>query len=163
MAEEENNSDWKPRFLSEYSMGELDFLRFNDHLKYIERISGEINSTDIPTLQQCQYYFAGLNVLYKLWRPIIASEMKLETLDNKIKEAKIIKRNWERADKIGLPFNDFIKIKMVDLLDEFHTILMDMKQIIGLGIKVQRNLTTRQKIRLGIKGNSKNIDLLPEP
>jgi hypothetical protein len=160
---EESNTEWKPRFLSEYSMGELDFLRFNDHLKFIERISGEINSTDIPSLNQCQSYFSGLNVLYKLWKPIIASETKLENLDKAIKEAKIIKRMWERAEKVGMPFNDFTKLKMVDLLDDFHTDLMEMKQIIGLGIKVQRNLSTRQKIRLGIKGNTKEVDLLPEP
>jgi hypothetical protein len=161
--ENKETSDWKPRFLSEYSMGELDFLRFNDHCKFIEKISGEINSTDVPTLNQCQNYFAGLNVLYKLWRPIIASDYKLEKLDKQIKEAKHIKRVWEMAEKVNNPLGDIIKLKMVDLLDDFHTTLMDMKQIIGLGIKVQRNLTTRERIKLGISGEKKKMDYMPEP
>jgi len=159
---EEKESPWKPRFLSEYSMGELDFLRFNDHLKFVEMLSGEINSTDIPSLDMCQNYFAGLNVLFKLWKPIIASEGKITLLENSLKEAKNIKRNWEVARKNGMPFNDITKLKMVDILDAFHTELMNMKQIIGLGIKVQRNLTTKQRIKMGIEG-VKGSQIMPEP
>ena len=159
---EEKEVGWKPRFLSEYSMGELDFLRYNEHLKMIETMSGIINSTDIPTLEQCQNYFAELNVLYKLWKPIISSAEKIKKLDDNLIKAKKIKRMWENSNRVGIPLGNNIKLSMVDILDEFHTDLMEMKQIIGLGIKVQKNMTTKEKIKAGMRPGKIRY-ALPEP
>lgn len=154
---------WKPKFLSEYSMGELDFNRFNDHLKFVEQFCGEINSTDIPTLSQCQNYFSGLNTLYKLWRPLVAIPSVTKAMDDSLIEAKKIKRMWESSTRNGMPFNDSTKLKLVDILDKFHTKLMDFKQIIGLGIVVKRNFSTKEKIKQGMNRTKTNNSYLPEP
>jgi hypothetical protein len=163
MSDDLNKATWKPKFLSEYSMGELDFNRFNDHLKFVEQYCGEINSTDIPTLQQCQNYFSGLNTLYKLWRPLVAIPSVTEAMDNTLVETRRIKRMWENAERCGMSFNQVTKIKLADTLDGFHTKLMNFKQIIGLGIVVKRNFSTKEKIRQGMGRNKTNSNYLPEP
>jgi len=162
MVGEEANSNWKPKFLSEYSMGELDFLRYNEHLKKIEEYSGMINSTDVPTLELCQIFFAELNVLYKSWKPIISSADKIKKLNDNLKEAKRIKRMWENSNNVGMPLGTPIKLRMADILDDFYTDLMEIKQIIGLGIKVNKSMTTKEKIKAGMRPG-KTTYFLPEP
>jgi len=157
-----NKPNWKPKFQSEYSMGDLDFHRYDEHLKFIERFCGIINSKAIPDLEDIQNYFAGLNTLYKLWRPIIAVPTKVNELDNAIKTIRKEKRVWERSNASGSPFSTVLKLKISDELDSFHTRLMEMKQLIGLGIVVKRNLSMREKIRDGIKGYSGKLRDLPE-
>jgi len=162
MVGEEANANWKPKFLSEYSMGELDFLRYNEHLKNIEEYSGMINSTDVPTLELCQIFFAELNVLYKCWKPIISSADKISKLNVNLKEAKRIKRMWENSNRVGMPLGTPIKLKMADILDDFYTDLMEIKQIIGLGIKVNKSMTTKEKIKAGMRPGKSHY-FLPEP
>ena len=156
-----NKANWKPKFQSEFSMGQYDFQRYNDHLKEVEHWCGEVNACAIPDLIMCQQYFAGLNKLYKLWRPIIAVATVKEKLDNKFDEARQEKRKWERAKKSGFPFSDISILKFVDILDAIHTKLMEIKQVIGLGIVVKKNMSVQERIKRGIRGN-KNIGSLPE-
>lgn len=158
-----NDPKYAPKFLSEYTMGQLDFLRYNDHLKFVERICGEINSTDVPTLEQSQEYFSGLNTLYKLWRPLLSIPQVVNEMDGWLTEAKSIKRRWEKTQRYGGDMNDVLKLKMVDLLDQFHTRLMYLKQMIGLGIAVKKNFTTKQKIRMGMGVSKIDKLVLPEP
>jgi hypothetical protein len=158
----DTKAGFRPKFQSEFSMGQLDFERFNQHLKFIEYYCGVINSTDIPTLEMIQNYFAGLVTLYKLWRPIIAVPKKVEDFDNIILLAKDWKRRWEKSTSSGIPFSDVFKIKLADILDIFHTKLMDIKQVIGLGISVKKNLSTSQKIKAGVKGHMGMFENLPE-
>lgn len=156
-----NKPEFKPRFLSEYSMGELDFRRFDDWLKWIEKYSGEINSSHIPDLLPCQHYFAGLNVLYKQWRPIMAIPAVQKELDQAIETAKGLKRTWERNKKNNVPFSEVKILEFVDVLDKIHTKLMEIKQVIGLGIVVKRNLSTKEKIKRGVRGD-RDFSNLPE-
>ena len=156
-----NKAGWKPRFQSEFSMGGHDFERYNNHLKEIEFWCGEVNACAIPSLEMCQKYFAGLARLYKLWRPIISVKTVKEQIDDKIEEARNQKRVWERSVKSGFPFSDVLVLKLVDLLDAIHTKLMEIKQVIGLGIVVKKNMSVSERINKGIRGN-KNIGNLPE-
>jgi len=156
-----NKATWRPKFQSEFSMGGHDFARYNEHLKEIEYWCGQVNACAVPTLEMCQWYFAGLNKLYKLWRPIMSNAKVKEGLDAKIKEAREKKRLWERSRKNNFPFSDPLKLQLVDLLDAIHTRLMEIKQVIGLGIVVKKNMSVSERIKKGIRGD-KNIGDLPE-
>jgi hypothetical protein len=162
MVEEElNKPTFKPKFVSEYSMGQYDFDRYNQWLKYIEQWSSEINSTDIPTLTMVQHLFSGLNVLWKNWRPIVAIPDVIKKVDDKIKESKHQKRVWENSNRNNSPLSEIIKLKLIDNLDEIYTKIMEIKQVIGLGIIVRKNMTTREKIRMGVRGD-RDFSSLPE-
>jgi hypothetical protein len=159
--DELNKASFRPKFTSEYSMGELDFLRYNEWLKLTEHWSAMINSTAEPTLEMIQNFFACLVNLYDSWRPIIAVPNVAEDIDNSIIKAKNLKRIWENSLELGLPFNRKKRNDLVDLLGSIKTRLYQIKQVIGLGIVVKRNLSTTEKIKLGIHGD-RNFDYLPE-
>lgn len=152
---------FKPKFVSEYSMGSLDFERYNKWLEWIERYSAEIMSTMNPTLDMIQHYFSGLNVLWKNWKAIVSSPTKISEINQKVKIALESKRIWENATKNNMPFAKKKINELVDVLDDIHTKLMDLKQIIGLGIVVKKNMSTQEKIRAGMSG-LKNSGSLPE-
>ena len=159
--DELNDTGFRPKFTSQYSMGELDFLRYNEWLKLTEHWSAMINSTANPTLEMTQNLFACLVNIYDSWRPIIAVPSVAKEIDNKIDEAKKKKRMWERANESGMPFNRNNVMNLVDLLNSIKTKLYDIKQIIGLGIIVKRNLSIREKIKMGIHGD-RDFSRLPE-
>ena len=159
--DELNKPSWKPKFQSEFSMGELDFVRFNKWLERSELSSAVINSCEVPSLEQVQLYFAELNVLYKSWRSLIANPIIIKELDDSINKAKHSKRLWESSKVSGIEMNKIMIFNLVDLLDSIHTKLLDIKQKIGLGIVVKKNISTKQKIRFGIKP-SQDLSNLPE-
>jgi len=156
-----NKASWKPKFVSEFSMGSLDFERYNEWLRHCEKWSALINSTDIPNLEMIQNYFAGLNVLWKSWRPIVSVPKTIEQIDKSIENTRKLKRLWEDNLKSGLPHTKAKIREIVDKLDAIHTKLMEIKQLVGLGIVIKRNLDTKQKIRAGMRGGGYND--LPEP
>lgn len=159
-----NKPDYKPKFLSEYSMGALDFGRYNEWLKYIEHWSAEINSTADPTLEMVQHLFSGLVNLYDCWRPIMAVKPVIEQLDKKIKDAKTKKRLWESNRKTGIPTSPAVIRELVDTLNGIKTRLMEIKQYIGLGIVVRKNISIKEKIRKGMSSSKKpDFENLPEP
>lgn len=154
-----NKPSWKPKFQSEFSMGELDFQRFNKWLERSELSSAEINSCEVPTLELVQRYFAELNVLYKSWRSLISNPNIITELDDSINDAKHQKRLWENSRLSGIEFNKFTIFKLIDLLDSVHTKLLDIKQKIGLGIVVKRTMTTKEKIKYGLRPRTDFADL----
>ena len=154
-------NSWKPRFTSEFSMGQFDFARLDKTLTEVDKLSGLITSTDIPSLEMMQAFFAQLKNLYDNFRPIIASATITKELDEVVKEGKKRKRVWEQAKATNMPVNKVNILEFVDLLDAFKTRLYDLKQVIGLGIVVKRNFTTEEKIKQGVRG-SRDFDNLPE-
>ena len=156
-----SKDSWKPRFQSEFSMGQLDFERFNLWLGRAELSSAMINSCEVPTLDLVQRYFSELNVLYKSWRSLISSSEMKKELDEKIDIAKHKKRMWEQSLGTGNPVNKVIIFDIIDLLDAIHTKLLDIKQIIGLGIVVKKVMSAKEKIKYGLN-NKKDFLNLPE-
>jgi len=152
---------YNPKFVSEFSMGSLDFERYNEWLKFIEHWSAQINSTSNPTLEMVQHLFAGLVNLYDSWRPIIVSTTIRDKLDQKFKEIEKQKRTWENLYKSNIPINPKLIFEVVNKLGEIKRELMEIKQVIGLGIVVKKVLTTKQKIKSGINPKTK-FDNLPE-
>jgi len=164
MAEETPNVSWRPRFLSEYSMGELDFQRFNQTLTHIDFLSSEVNSTHLPSLELMQKFFAELINLYDDFRPLISIGTITADFDNIITKGIKIKRRWEDAQKSGTPMNQFLIFNFIDLCRTIKTKLYSIKQVIGLGIVVKKNLSTQEKIKMGMgRMEDKKYTNLPEP
>jgi len=156
---ESGKFEYKPKFLSEYSMGQFDFERYNQWLKYIEHWSSEINSVFIPTLDMIQHLYSGLNILYDSWRPLIASKGITTDIDAAFEFAKEKKRIWEKGVHSGIiPSDKFIHI-LTDKLMHIKRELMRMKQVLGLGILVKRNLDIKDKIRAGMGRGEKPGDM----
>lgn len=160
-AEDITKNSWKPKFTSEFSMGQFDFARLDKTLTQTDLLSGMVTSTDLPSLELMQQYFAQLKNLYDNFRPIISNANITEELDEVVKEGKSRKRKWENAKKNGMPMNQIQILEFVDLLDAFKTRLYDLKQVIGLGIQVRKYMSTSDKIKQGIHGN-KDFGRLPE-
>lgn len=159
--EDINKPGWKPKFTSEYSMGEYDFKRINDTLVEVDRLSGFVNSTDLPNLKLMQDFFAQLKNLYDNFRPLLSAAPIVTEVDNIVKKAKELKRTWENSEQNNLLLNKVVKLNFVDLLNELKTKLYGIKQVIGLGIIVRRNLTTQEKIKRGVRGD-RDFAGLPE-
>lgn len=155
-----NDSEkFRPKFKSEFSMGELDFKEFALWQSRANLSSSIIQSCEVPDLAVIQRYFSELNVLYKLWKPLISSVSLREEFNKIKKEARNMKRAWEQSVVNGLEVNKNFVFKLSDLLDEFHERLFEIKQIIGLGIVVKRSFTTKQKIKYGIRPRTEFADL----
>jgi len=154
-------NSWKPKFTSEFSMGQFDFARLDKTLTQVDFLSGLVTSTDLPSLEMMQQFFAQLKNLYDNFRPIISNATVTKELDEVVKEGKLRKRQWENSVKTGSPINPVRITEFVDILDAFKTRLYDLKQMIGLGIQVRRNMTTAEKIKQGVHGN-RDFSNLPE-
>jgi|SRR3990172_11879734 len=156
-----NKPGYRPKFLSEYSMGQFDFERYNKSLQYTEHWSSEINSVYIPTLDMIQHLYSGLNILYDSWRPLISVQIITKEIDDAFEFTKDKKRIWEKSVRSGTTVTDnFIHI-LTDKLMDIKRRLMGMKQVLGLGIIVKRNFTIKDKIKAGM-GRSKKFGGMPE-
>ena len=154
-------ASWRPKFTSEFSMGQYDFQRLDKTLTRVDDLSALITSTDLPSLEMMQQFFAQLKNLYDNFRPIISNATITQELDLVVKEGKLRKRVWERSKAAGMPMSNIKILEFVDLMDNFKTRLYDLKQVIGMGIQVKRNMTTAERIKQGIHGN-KDFAGLPE-
>jgi hypothetical protein len=159
--QEVNKPTWKPRFLSDFSMGEYDFARFNITLTNIDNLSAMVNSCDVPSLELMQQLFAQLVNLWDNFRPLVAYATVAQDIDDLEKLGINLKRKWEQAVKMGMPMNKNYILNFVDTLRAYKRKLYGIKQIIGLGLKVTRNMGTAEKIKRGVRGD-RNLDNLPE-
>jgi hypothetical protein len=156
-----NKPGFRPKFISEFSMGQQDFNRYDRTLQEIDLISGLVNSTATPSLEIMQKYLAQLNNLYDNWRPLISVPKVVTDIDDLIKEGIKMKRTWERLTRVNVPLNEKKVLEFVDLCNAIKRKLLHYKQVIGLGIVVKRNMSTRERIKKGIRGAGK-LDGLPE-
>jgi hypothetical protein len=145
-------------FVAQYSMGPYDYARYNEWIKRVEESSAIINSCQVPTLEMVQRYFAELNVLYKSWRILMYDYVKTE-LDAAMLQGKKDKRAWEKSIASGAPLNNLVKFRLIDNLDSIHTKLMEIKQLIGLGIMVKRKMNMTDRIKAGVRGINDMNDL----
>lgn len=156
----ENTGSWRPKFQSEFSMGEYDFARYNKTLINIDMLSGLVNSTAIPSLELMQKFLSELINLFDNFRPLISIPTKVEEFENLVKECADLKRRWEGSKRNGSPFSTRLIFQFVDKCKTLKTKLYSIKQVIGLGIVVRRNMTTAERIKKGIRGNQ-SFDNLP--
>jgi len=159
--DEINKPGWKPRFVSEFSMGQLDFNRYDKTLQKIDEISGIVNSTDVPTLPMMQDYISSLMNIYDNWRPLISIATVADEIDAMVNEAIKLKRTWENIKKVNIQMNKVKIIEFVDLCNAIKRRLYYVKQVVGLGIVVKRNMSVAERIKKGIRGHG-NLGNLPE-
>lgn len=152
-------NQYKPKFKSEFSMGELDFKEFAMWQSRANLSSAVIQSCEVPELEVVQRYFSELNVLYKLWKPLMSSPNLKSEFETIKLNCRTKKRIWEQGINSGISMNKAVIFTMIDELDNFHEKLFDIKQIIGLGIVVKKTMTTHEKIANGIRRKSDFSDL----
>ena len=143
MAEEQHN---KAIFKSSFSMGQYDFERMNELLKSMDALSIAVGCGDHSCL--FPYYYV-LWELYKNFRPIIfeSERHKYETVFKRVKNEieDDIKRNG--INKLnGLPQMMNIDGMLLASLDEIQMKLLDIRQIIGLGIMVDKQEANSTKL-----------------
>ena len=147
---------------SEYTMGELDFIRYDKTLNNVDFICSEMNRTSNPSIEIYRALFAELNNLYDDLYPIVTSKALQESIDEKKSATITQKKIWEQNMANGnRPSLQFIW-KAIDTINDFKRELYFVKQHLGLGIKVMKKMSTREKIKLGMKGVNYG-GMLPEP
>ena len=161
MSETDTKWNWKPKYFSEFSMGELDFRRFDGILKEIDRCSGMVNSCQYPTLKMMQEYLANLMILFDYFKPLIGYPKVEEELKGIIETGIIHKRMWEKSENINAPYSKVKILKFVDQLNLLKSKLYTLKQYIGLGIVVKRAYTASERISSSF-GRNKSKGALPE-
>lgn len=157
----ENKGSWRPKFQAEYSMGELDYMRYNETLKNIDILSAIVHSSSVPELELMQKFLAQLINLYDDLQPLFSNALIQEEINKIISETIRLKRVWENNKTSNMPINKVIVIQLVDLCRVLKTKLYYYKQVLGLGIQVKRMMTTAEKIKRGIRGD-RNFANLPE-
>ena len=146
---------------SEYTMGELDFMRYDRTLRNIDVCCAELNKTAKPTLEIYRAWFAELNNLYDDLYPIVTSRALQESIDEYKDKTLSQQKIWEQHLANGNnPSLKFIW-NALDAINGFKRDLYFLKQHIGLGIRVMKKMTTKEKIKLGMKGVSYE-GMLPE-
>jgi len=150
--------DFTPRLLAEYPMWGHDYKRYDYWLNQKDLYCGLVNSTSIPTLEMMQTYFSILVNLYWNWKPLISNKPKVEEFEEKVKLGTKLKRMWEGFNASGTPIHPKLIHAFIDLLNNFNKDLMEMKQLIGLGIPVKRNYSAAERIKKGMRtGDTKYI------
>lgn len=136
-------------FKSVYSMGQYDFERFHKILLRLDEFSIELNSGNYEIISA---YYSTLRTLYRSWKPLIHDSRKegddvwsrsdFEVAFRQVKpEVDRIRKNLFSQAKFSF------KQETLEVLDEIHTQLMIIKQLIGLGIEVKKEFTPNQKLK----------------
>lgn len=157
----ESTGSWRPKFQSEYSMGSHDFERYNQTLIKIDELSAIVNSTASPPLELMADFLSQLQNLYDNFRALISVGTLQKEYEKLFKEGIDLKRQWEQSKRSGTPFSKKKLFIFIDLCRNIKTKLYSTKQVIGLGIVVRKNMTTTQRIKKGIRGDS-SFGNLPE-
>jgi len=126
----------KPRFKSEFSMGQLDFERYHRLLTAMDWYAVECRRFNQDAVVRL---YSVLKQIYYNFRSIIF-ETKRKELEKKFKiiEGEIIQRGMA-----GFKFT--FSMKIFRLLEEIMADLLEIKQIIGLGIEVRPEVSKKQR------------------
>lgn len=135
----------KARFKSEFSMGQLDFERFHEMLFTMDKVACRARMFESDSLVP---FYSVLYELYKNFRPIVF-ETKRKSLDDMFDTVKrdiIIWRN-SQVRRLGNPNSSMssFPLEILNLLEKIQTDVLEIKQVIGLGIKVEKDLTPRKR------------------
>lgn len=137
---EKKDIKFKPRFKAEFSMGQYDYVRYNRILEEADILAIKIGQMNIKTIIP---FFSVLKVFWRNIKPNVFETTK----DNINGEFKKINNMIDWRTK-GLPNPPF---KIINKLEELHADLLEIKQIMGLGIQVKKELTKKQKWERALK------------
>lgn len=148
-----HNEKGKHRFKSEFSMGELDFQRFDTLLKFIDAYSFRLR---MGHYQYMKHLYSLLCILYNYWKPVLYDSNEVIEIDTIIDELEI---SLPIAEKVledetePTVFINKISTKVLSL----HKKIMNLKQDVGLGIVVKSEMSNRKMIKLGVHGVGRAI------
>jgi hypothetical protein len=142
----------KPKFLmkSEFSMGQYDFIRYDKILTTMDQLAIEVGMMNVDALKG---FHAVLWELYKNFRPIII-DAKRTDYEKRFREIKG-KINQEISRSRGLEEDSgelTVSDEIIDELDNLQMDLLEIKQLIGLGIMLGRTYTKEELIAKGLVG-----------
>ena len=153
---EENKEDskkdykWKPKYKAQYSMGELDYIRYDSLLKFCDELRIIINCRSTQASRDQAYdaiepYYATLDTVYVNWRQLILDLNKFDELFKEVDKAII---DWRKQGG-----NKQFPETLAEKLKFIHKELLGIKQIIGLGINLQKDEKFTTKARRALLGN----------
>lgn len=132
-----------------YDMWVLDYERLNDILKANTDcfLNVRQNPDLIVKIYEC------LNEFYRILRPMLTLEQRQEK-DKEIRELKgaIFKEHNRYQASKGYGTNYALTETVIDNADDFYNALMDLRQIKGMGIKVNYETSEAQKIKRTVRG-----------
>lgn len=126
-------------YKSQFSMGQYDFIRFHELLLKLDALSIELNSGNY---QNISVYYACLKTLFRSWRKLIN-----ETTKKEIEELLVFLKDYVvRISSVANNSGEFtFPAEVLDKIDKVHDELMDQKQIIGLGIVINKTVTAEER------------------
>lgn len=143
MADERHS---KAIFKSEFSMGQYDFERFNKLLYNMDEYAVRVACSDFTALIPL---FSVLWEIYKNFQPIIF-ETEREYYKKQFKSVRInidSELNRIAYNKRNSMYSDLsISRSLLFKLDKLQMDMLQIKQIIGLGISVQKQEVFKTKI-----------------
>lgn len=152
----DTGSKFKPFLQAEFPMWGYDYARLNNWLMWIEYWSAVINSKETASLDELQNYFASLNVLYKALRVLLSNKEQIKDYDEYVARAKKIKRTLEAQNRMsGAMLSKGLIIELTDILDKIHTALMELRQVVNLGIPVRITKSSADRIKEGFRSTKK--------
>ncbi|MEM2355657.1 MAG: hypothetical protein QXO00_04995 [Candidatus Bathyarchaeia archaeon] len=127
---------------AEVSMGVYDYQRYHNILKLADEYSLRVLNKDREAIRP---YFSTLFLFYLNIRPLFFTRLD-EKLKIIIKEIEAEFNEWEEKEKNNLKVKFFPDALARKLL-HFHGVLLILKQQVGLGIKVEREESFKQKLK----------------
>lgn len=136
--EEKTTDVWR----AEISMGIYDYQRYHNLLKLADEYALRVLDKDVEVIRP---YYSTLFLFYLNIRPLLFMRVD-ENLQQTIKDIELEFESWSKKEKENLRARFFPEILARKLLD-FHGTLLILKQMVGLGIKVEREETFKQKLK----------------
>jgi hypothetical protein len=137
----ENKAESKGTWKSDYTMGALDFERYEGHLMEADAYVKLIINKEPWALQP---FFGVLKVLWINFKPIIRLQ-KREKYKEKIDLIEKLFKDWNQTNRNKGRM--LFPLQLANELVEFYAMLLECKQYIGLGIKVSRDESEFTKIK----------------
>ncbi len=133
--------DFKPRLRSEFGMGQFDFIRYARLLDKADVLMEEVLNYNLKAIMP---FFVILRVIYANFRPIVF-ETKRTEFQKKFNEIKKLIEDWQKkSEEEG---KTQIPITLIDKLETFYQDLLELKQIINLGIRTEREESPLTKLK----------------
>jgi len=135
---------------SEYTMFGLHFKRYNALLEQADLFALAVRPPNIQLNKLADYYNI-LKQIYINFRPLIdePNRKKIETFFNNIEE-KVMEFSTDNAN----PKQKVLKVdvKLIKDLEQMHMSLLDIMQIVNLGIPIQVSETLKKKLSRSLLG-----------
>lgn len=140
MGKEEPLSETSDIYRAEISMYSLDYERYHSLLKKADELAILVLNEDPAALRP---YFSVLLTIYINFRPLFLKGVD-ETCKKVISEINAEFEIWRKKNRGNLKF---FPTSLAHKLFSFHSYLLTMKQLCGLGIKVEKEESFYKKLK----------------